>query len=176
MGRDFLCKPDGEKFCSSKLDGFFPKLDLKISSQTLRVQELFSKAWWEDFFTNGMQRFASPKLDDGILLLLKAWQIGLISKLNENWLKDSCCRLLGYEREWGWLEETNRRGFKQLEKQPRSTHNCHSLCTHTQKHFNLQQTMIFFPREQVELVGYNFLQKGIRKKRVWNWKKNARGN
>ncbi len=132
MGRNFLCKPDGEKFRSSKLDGFFPKLDLKISSQTLRVQELFSKAWWEDFFTNGMQRFASPKLDDGILLLLKAWQIGLISKLNENWLKDSCCRLLGYEREWGWLEETNRRGFKQLEKQPRSTHNCHSLCTHTE--------------------------------------------
>jgi len=37
-------------------------------------------------------------------------------------------------------------------------------CAHTQKHFNLQQTMIFFPREQVELVGYNFLQKGIRKK------------
>lgn len=39
---------------------------------------------------------------------------------------------MGYEREWGWLEETNRRGFKQLEKQPRSTHNCHSLCTHTE--------------------------------------------
>jgi hypothetical protein len=36
--------------------------------------------------------------------------------------------------------------------------------------------MIFFLREQVELVGYNFLQKGIRKKRVRNWKKNARGN
>jgi hypothetical protein len=31
-------------FCSSKLDVFFPKLDLKISSQTLRVQELLSKA------------------------------------------------------------------------------------------------------------------------------------
>jgi hypothetical protein len=38
---------------------------------------------------------------------------------------------LGYEREWGWLEETNRRRLKQLEKQPRSTHNCHLLCTHT---------------------------------------------
>jgi len=77
----------------------------------------------------------------------------------------------------GWKRDKQKR-VKQLEKQPRSTQNCHSVRahTHTHKHSNLQQTMIFFLREQVELVGYNFLQKGIRKKRVRNWKKNARGN
>jgi hypothetical protein len=38
-------------------------------------------------------------------------------------------------------------------------------CAHTQKHFNLQLTMIFFLREQVELVGYNFLQKRDKKEK-----------
>jgi DNA-binding transcriptional regulator YiaG len=86
----------------------------------------------------------------------------------------------------GMAGRDKQKRVKQLEKQPRSTHNCHSLCAHTHththththihEHFNMQQTMIFFLREQVELVGYNFLQKGIRKKRVRNWKKNARGN
>jgi hypothetical protein len=44
MEETLFANLDGKKFCSSKLDGFFPKLDLKISSQTLKVQELLSKA------------------------------------------------------------------------------------------------------------------------------------